>query len=290
MTLIRWTAALAALALAPGPAAAEVKNWQEKFRVSNAPVIRVEADDADVQVLTGPPGGVEARVRYEFKNLGFTTRPRAPRVSLSQQGDVVTVIARDPVWAMSAGITVETMKVEVTVPESCDVRVRTGDGAVRVEGPLSGRLDVGTGDGRITVRGCRGELRFASGDGGITGSDLAGSVSAGTGDGRIELEGRFDVVTARSGDGALRVVAGPGSTMGGEWRLETGDGTLDLKIPRGLRATLDAGTRDGRLAFELPVSVPGGVGRHGIRGRLNGGGPPLVLRTGDGTLRIGVSN
>jgi hypothetical protein len=37
---------------------------------------------------------------------------------------------------------------------------------------------------------------------------------------------------------------------------------------------------------DFPIEMSGKLNEHVIHGRLNGGGAPITLRTGDGTIRI----
>ena len=89
-----------------------------------------------------------------------------------------------------------------------------------------------------------------------------------------------------SGDGPVLVVVDPGSRVSDEWRLTTGDGSLTLRVPRDLRADLDATTGDGHISSDLPISMSGTISGHSLHGRLNGGGGALTLHTGDGSIRI----
>jgi len=69
---------------------------------------------------------------------------------------------------------------------------------------------------------------------------------------------------------------------------------LGLELPR-TQATvvdalnaldLDVHTGDGRVRVDLPAVVQGSVRHSEFRGKLNGGGSPLVVRTNDGTIRV----
>ena len=80
--------------------------------------------------------------------------------------------------------------------------------------------------------------------------------------------------------------ADSGSVMSFPWSIRTGDGSVEVDIPKGLKADLDAATRDGRISLSAPVSVEGEISNRRVRGRLNGGGPELRIRTGDGHVRV----
>jgi hypothetical protein len=74
--------------------------------------------------------------------------------------------------------------------------------------------------------------------------------------------------------------------LDGEWRIQTGDGSVRLRIPKNLAADVEAHTGDGSIHFPLPVMINSGKSEHNFQGKLNGGGPALVLRTGDGSITV----
>jgi hypothetical protein len=41
-----------------------------------------------------------------------------------------------------------------------------------------------------------------------------------------------------------------------------------------------------RLFFAIRLGIAGKVSKSKVRGQLNGGGPALILHTGDGSIRI----
>ena len=80
--------------------------------------------------------------------------------------------------------------------------------------------------------------------------------------------------------------AAPGSVVKSGWSIETGDGSVTVRVPSDLRADLDARTGDGHLSVRLPSLQKSGSGDHYVNGRIGGGGLPLKVRTGDGSVTI----
>lgn len=292
MTTLARRVPILALLLLPTTfslAAAATRDWDRSFPVGAHPPVHIRTDDGRVRIHPGPDGTVRATVHWEAKHWGFTSPPREPVVRLEKAGDAVEIEVREPsAFAIFGGIS-ERVVVDVTVPSECALRVRTGDGGLALEAPLHGSFDLMTGDGHVTLRGVGGDIRVTSGDGAIEGSGLDGTLFARAGDGAVHLEGRFDGLDVRTGDGHVDVTARKGSKLGDDWSLETQDAGLELRIPRDLQATLDARTGDGHIRFELPVTGASGFDRHVIRGKINGGGPTLRVRTGDGTLTLSAS-
>ena len=109
-----------------------------------------------------------------------------------------------------------------------------------------------------------------------------------TGDGHMLVRGRLDSMTLRSGDGGIDAEVLPGSKIASSWRVESGDGSVTVRLPRDFPADLDLHTGDGRISVDFPLATTfGGRSDHDLRARLNAGGAWFYIRTGDGSIRIG---
>jgi len=273
-------------ALPASPAAA--RTWTREWAVGAHPAVRVSTNDARVRIHRGAAGVVSAAIEYTVDVWGFHTRVQAPEIELGRAGDVITVNARARSTAVFFGGVNQRFHVDVTVPADCDVQARSGDGSIQLE-PVTGTIDLETGDGHLSVHGARGRIRLATGDGGIDADSLDGALDARTGDGHLKVAGRFDELTLRAGDGRIEAGVASGSQPRQPWSVETGDGAVTLRIPRDFRAVLDAHTQDGHLAVNLPIDGGAPGHRHELRGVLNGGTMPVRVRTGDGSLTLGLS-
>ncbi len=268
---------------AAGTAGAE--DWSKKYAVSGKPVLRVESNDAHIEVDTWDRKEIEARV----STVGWTIGGNAVRITESQTGERVSVNVLVPRMEWNWGVHNRSVTITLMVPREADLTAETGDGHVRVSS-LTGKIDVHTGDGHITVTSLRGELRLRTGDGHVEGDNLDGTLSVQTGDGRVRVNGRFDALELRTNDGSVDAEARAGSKIDHEWYVTTGDGAVRLRIPANLNADLDAHTGDGRIRVDFPITVPAGtVSESSVSGKLNGGGPPLRVRTGDGSITISKS-
>jgi len=269
------------LASAAGVRAEEVT---KTFTVSGHARVRVETDDGSVRVSTGDIKQVEVRVIYSGYKLDQDLR-----VSATQSGDSVEVVAKtSSKWGFHWGGGRTNLRVEVHMPKDADLTVSTGDGSVAAES-INGNLDVHTGDGSIAVQGAKGDIRLRTGDGSIEGRDLDGRLDATTGDGSVNLEGRFDGLNIKTGDGSVTARAHGGSKVQGSWNIHTGDGSIDLDLPGEIQANLDVSTHDGHISLGIPVTVEGTFSTSRISGKMNGGGSPIVVRTGDGSIHLNKS-
>ncbi len=282
--LRRWVGMNALLCFAvAGTTGAE--EWSKKYAVSGKPELRVESNDAHIEVDTWDRKEIEARVSAS----GWSIGGNGVRITESQTGDRVSVLVRVPRMDWDWGARHRSVTIALMVPREADLTAETGDGHVRVNA-LAGKIEVHTGDGHITVASLRGAMRLRTGDGHVEGDNLDGTLSVQTGDGRVRVNGRFDALELRTNDGSVDAEARMGSKIEREWYVTTGDGAVRLRIPSNLNADLDAHTGDGRIRVDFPLTVPAGRMRESsVEGKLNGGGPPLRVRTGDGSIHIGRS-
>lgn len=276
------------LVLCAAPAHAAPQVWDQSWTVSGIPDVHVNADDAHVRILAGPAGKVSAHIQFEIKRWGILIGVAEPTVVFERKGDQIWITARDPKSLGVIGGIDEQFRVDVTVPSEVTLSVKTDDGAMDCE-PISGRLTFVTGDGAVRAHGLKGDIDISSGDGRVILDDIDGRLRGRTGDGRIGVTGRFDVLDLATGDGRIEATARRGSKMVTAWSLESGDGSVTLRIPNDLATLLDARTRDGRLNIQLPIDVANRPKRNQLVGELNGGGPPLRIRTADGSITLGVS-
>ncbi len=276
------------LVIAAAPASARPQVWDQSWTVSGSPDVHVNSDDAHVRIHAGPAGKVSTHIEYELKRWGVVFGASTPTVVFEHKGDQIWITARDPKSMGMIGGVDEQYTVDVVVPASVTLSVRTGDGATDCE-PVTGRLTFVSGDGAIRAHGLKGDIDVSSGDGRVILDDLDGRLRGRSGDGRIMVAGRFDQLDLSTGDGRIEASARKGSKLLTAWSLESGDGAVSLHIPQDLVALLDARTRDGRLNIQLPIDVDNRPKRNELIGELNGGGPSLRIRTGDGSITLGVS-
>ena len=267
-----------------GPTALQAEEVTRTFTVSGRARVSVNTDDGAVRVSTGDIKQVEVRVVYSGYKL-----ERDLRVNMEQNGDSVEVTAKTSGGSFwNWGVRHTSLRVEVHMPKEADLAVRTGDGSVEAES-INGNVDVTTGDGHIALQGAKGYIKLHTGDGHIEARGLDGQVDAASGDGHINVEGRFDSLNIKTGDGSVSARARAGSKVQPSWTIHTGDGSVDLEIPGDLQANIDASTHDGHISLGLPITVEGTFSSTKIQGKLNGGGPPLTIRTGDGSIHLNKS-
>jgi TonB family protein len=197
-----------------------------------------------------------------------------------------------------------------------DASLRSGGGHIRAS-QIGGRADLQTDGGNITVGQAGSLVSVRTGGGQIDFGEVRGSVRAQTGGGGIRImyvSGPMEVESS-AGSICLTRVAGTvrAATAGGTitaWinpdapsargtvhlpglsQLTSGNGDIVVFLPRNLAADIDAVVESGggrrieadpALALEIQDRGSGPV--HAM-GALNGGGPPLKLRTTAGKIRL----
>jgi hypothetical protein len=243
---------------------ARADEWKKDFTTSGRLTLRVDANDADIRVSSWDRKETQALVITN----GYKIAPGEVQVTDRQSGDQVVL--------------------EVHKPSHLHVSMGWHDKYVRVEVnvPRDANLDLHTGDGHVRVIEVRGDLKLSSGDGDVEVRSGDGPLKADTHDGNIRAEGRFDALDLHTGDGNIAAQAATGSKISSNWMLRTGDGNVELRIPSGFSADLTAHTGDGHVSVDFPVTVTGAVKENNINGKMNGGGPLLELRTGDGNIAV----
>jgi len=137
----------------------------------------------------------------------------------------------------------------------------------RIQVPQNMNLTVATVNGRIAVLGVHGLIELETTNGAIQTSQTAGSLKAETTNGSINAE-----LTSVS----------PGRSM----TLETTNGGISVMVPGTMHADVEARTTNGRISSDLPITVQGKIMKNSLSGKLNGGGPELILRTTNGGIDI----
>ena len=270
-------AAAAVCCLAALPALAD--QWSKVYKVTGRPDLRVETNDASIEVSSSAASEVTARVVY----TGYSADD--VRVQESQTGNRIEIEVRLPSMRWSWGDSHRSVRIELVVPRQTNLDLHSSDGHIHASG-VSGQIKIESSDGHLEATDLKGSIRLHTSDGHIEASGLDGSLDASTQDGRVHVRGRFDDLRMQTGDGSLSAEVLPGSKMSGNWSLTTSDGSISVRLPDGFAADINAHTGDGNISSQLPLLVSGVLGRSDLRGKLGGGGPTLQIRTGDGSIRL----
>jgi hypothetical protein len=144
-----------------------------------------------------------------------------------------------------------------------------GDVSVRftVRLPKGVRLDAGTVNGSLDIRGAEAE------------------VVANTVNGRIDAATTHGPVTAHTVNGSIRVRMDelPGS---GDLAYSTVNGSVTAELPASLNADIEMETVNGSLTSDFPLSVSGRISPKHLRATVGSGGRRLRLETVNGSVEL----
>ncbi len=238
--------------------------------------------------LSNIDGQVEARTAGGGINVEEVTG----RLNVATSGGGINIVGvESDVTAQTSGGGVHIERVSGRV----SARTAGGDMTVR---EATREVDVQTSGGDIELRSIGGRVSARTAGGDIEGRDLGGQVSAETSAGDIELDEVRGGVQARTSVGDIDVaVTLQDFSQDYPMSLETTHGDITLMLPPTLPASIDARVRslgggwdrdDIYSDFALAREGPRARGSGDLRsyGDINGGGPPIRLRTSGGSIRI----
>jgi hypothetical protein len=164
------------------------------------------------------------------------------------------------------------------------VRVDTGGGRIRAEGPTQGEggwsvsyevsvpngatLTLKTVNGGISVQDLRAEVRFRARNGGVQLANVGGDIRGETTNGGVNVE--------LSGD----------RWNGTGLDVETSNGGVNITMPSNYSAELETGTVNGRLRIDFPITVQGSNITRQVNTTLGSGGPRIRAMTNNGGVSI----
>jgi hypothetical protein len=171
----------------------------------------------------------------------------------------------------------------IRLPRAMHVAVAAENGRVDVEG-LRGSLRAHSTNGSANVADVVGDVEVATTNAKVSCAGICGKLSARSSNGKIEIEHHSGSVDASTSNGLIR--AALDDIDEGGVQLATSNGRIVLDLPDETDADIDVRVDNGTIHNErclCPVSRE----THGrIAGRLGHGGPPIKLRTSNGSISI----
>ncbi len=254
----------------------------------------VEASDAGGNIRIAESGG---KIKAHTSSGSITIGSAGGEVVARDAGGDIRIDAA------SSNVSVETSSGLIKIGNAKGERVKAENHGGNVEiGQASGAVEAETSSGSIIIDSAGGpvEARDAGGDIRIDKARISADVR--TASGSIRIGSARGEVNARDAGGSIQI-----ADAGAAVDAETSSGTIDvafLTVPRedcrlvvmggGINAsvppsaglTVDAESLGGSVESELPVTVQGKTRDGALKGRLNGGGPKLSLRSTSGDIRL----
>jgi DUF4097 and DUF4098 domain-containing protein YvlB len=263
---------------------------EKQFDVTGTPDLTLITFDGSLEIRSWDRPTVQVEIE---KRASDKAAADAMEVRAEQSGNVIRLEVKKPTTATGSrfGMTSRSARIIATVPKTCNVVARTGDGAISVE-RLDGKIDLDTGDGSVHAYSIEGSLRVHTGDGSMKIEHVNGTLDLDSGDGSASVSGKLAGLKLHTGDGTVVVRAEDGSAMTEDWEIRTGVGGIRLELPDAFGASLDASTGDGRVRLEgIDIERPTSDGdsetaRRSLRQQLGSGGKQLRVRSGSGSITI----
>ena len=263
--------ALTLVALAPSLSAAQVYGRADRIFTRNENIAKGEwfrffAQMGDITVTEGTGTQIELRAEKilrqgEVTDIAFNVRR-------TSEGVTICAIYEDSDECNDDGYRSEwkrwprnfrppTLSITIKVPAGVRLQVNSGNGDVSVIGAQA-ELIARSGNGRVRVSGTAGEVEAASGNGEVTVENVRGPVTAATGNGDVFVTAVQGPVSANSGNGDLRVRMTELKATD-NMDFTTGNGRIELTVPDGFSAEIDASTGNGSIQTDFPDP---GLGSH----------------------------
>jgi DUF4097 and DUF4098 domain-containing protein YvlB len=262
-----------------------MKKAKGKVELSNAGGnIRVDEAGGDVAAQTtsgsvnvGSVNGRSVRIRNAGGNIAIGEAVGDVWVETTS-GSISVKKANGKVDARDAGG-------DISIGEAGDIWAETTSGSISVK-KANGKVDARNAGGNISIGEAGGEAAVRTTSGAIVVELAVGKLTAHNAGGRIKVADARDVVTAETSSGSIEVSFS--SPPRGECRLEVSGGGINAALPKSAAVNLDAKASGGRVVSDLPVTVTGQGGRKSgaLEGKINGGGPALVLRASAGDIHV----
>lgn len=282
-----------------------VDNVHRTFQVEPGGKLTIDSDTGSIEVSAG--GVNEVRVDIEREASGTTDRESAEilsrlQVDTQQNGNDIYIRARRPGDGFFSfrGRRLR-LRFVVMVPDKFNLDLKTGGGSIGVkdlEGTVMARTSGGslkfghirgpvtghTSGGSIQLEGGQGPLDVQTSGGSIHIGRVNGPVKAHTSGGSIHVEEVQGSIEASTSGGGISATIG--MQPEGDCELSTSGGSIRAWLSRDLNLDVSAKTSGGSVRTDLPIGIQGERTRSRLEGRLNQGGPRLLLATSGGGISI----
>jgi Putative adhesin len=215
---------------------------------------------------------------------------------IRQEGNTIYAVAtrKDKTWNKGTALNVS---FDIEVPQQVSTQLQTSGGSISVA-HVTGTQQARTSGGSLNFKDIKGDTQARTSGGGINLSQYSGKLEASTSGGSINLDEASGSLQLSTSGGSIHLNRVSGDiaahTSGGSIQaqvqqlgkyltLETSGGSVRATIPGGQGLDLDlAGNR-----VKAPVHNFNGLAKDNqVKGRINGGGIPVKMRTSGGTTEL----
>jgi hypothetical protein len=163
-----------------------------------------------------------------------------------------------------------------------DIELTTSGGSIHAKNN-SGNLNLSTSGGSLELKDLKGTIKATTSGGSVLGKDIQGELTATTSGGNILLSGlSCSLETATSG-GNIDVSF---KELGKYVKISNSAGNIALQLPKG--KGFDLKLEASRIKTDRLENFSGKMEEDEVNGKLNGGGVPVTVRAGSGSISLAL--
>jgi hypothetical protein len=246
---------------------------EQSFTVDGLPTVVVNGENGGIKVNAGT--GNEVTVKATLRGTDRIT------YELNRDGDTITAdIDIENAWWFFGGS--PSVDLIITAPPETNLELFSSNGSIEISG-MEGVGNFETSNGRIALENVKGDYEAKTSNGRIEVDTMEGNALLRTSNGKLELrdvKGEFDVQTS---NGSIRFLGE--LIAGGNNRLVTSNGDVDVELQGTPNVSLDAETSNGKVTSELPITATSTGDAH-LVGTIGDGEADLHVRTSNGDVKI----
>ena len=256
---------------AAGCSAGPTETRDDSFFVNGTATLIVNGDNGWIKVNTGTDD--EVRIQATLRGIDRID------YEVSQDGNTITVLAEiDQGWFISnVGV-----DITITAPVSTDMELEISNGAIELNG-IEGTGTLRTSNGEIVLENVKGDFEGRTSNGKIEVDTLEGTAFLRTSNGGLDLKGVTGEVDAETSNGGISYSGD--MIAGGDNRLITSNGNVDVELLGTPSIELDASTSNGDITSELPITATT-TGDDHLVGTIGDGEADLHIKTSNGDVTI----
>lgn len=227
------------------------------------PLSKIELTTFNGQIVVNSHAANEVKLEVKYKAYGDSEEQaqenaQALKCDYAIDGGVLSIKATKPVeqWLASAAF-------EVTVPENCELMLKTSNGKLEAVGMVAS-VNAETTNGSIEMRSIAGDINAKTSNGRVTITDSRGAVVVKTSNGKIDYSGDL---------------------LGNANQLQTSNGTVKVALNPEQLVDVEANTSNGKIACTLPTQKVMKEDKKHYRAMVGNG-----AEAGTVTLSINTSN
>ena len=274
---------------------------EQSFQVQSGGTLSFDGDLANVDIRTGDSDTLRVEFVREFK-----VNTAAEADALRQKVDVlianadggVKVTVRDKGDKRDNDRNKIRLNFRIAMPRKFNVDLRTcGSGTIAdVDGKVKasirgGSITLGNVTGPVTVRTEGGSISAHDVGGDLEARSYGGSVAVGRVNGKVTARAEGGSVAITEATDSIEASAAGGSVAAylskqprGDCKFIADAGNVDLRLVETAAVTIDARCSAGRLSSDF--SLYGSQREDRLEGKINGGGPLVMVRASAGNIHL----